>query len=153
MFLTAHIEIPKGGARRTYLKYDKTGYIDIGPIKDVIPVNNGVMPVHYGFVVNTINQDEEGEHPEELDVLVYSSSQLNQGDIVPIEPLALLRREDKDEKIVATLVGEPELEKWEDIDESSRQLLLDYFGYKSKIISIESKQSALDLIKKSLKGS
>lgn len=145
--LTAHIEIPKGSDRRTYLSRDKSGYVDLGPIKDAIPINGGVMPIHYGFIIGTINKEEQSEWPEELDVLVYSDTSFKQGDLVTIEPIALMRREDKDDKIVATVIGEPEPAHWEGIPNAERELLTDYFGYKSKVIKIEGKEAALDLIK------
>ncbi len=144
--LTAHIEIPKGGTRRTYLAYDKTGYVDLGPIKDVIPVNHGVMPIHYGFIVGTVNRREESETPEELDVLVYSEKACARGDIVPIDPFALIKREDKDDKIVARVAGEREPHAWQDIPDGERRLILDYFGYKSKIVSVEGTRGARALI-------
>lgn len=44
------IEIPKGDNRRMHLSRDKTHMLNLGPIKNVIPINNGVMPIAYGFV-------------------------------------------------------------------------------------------------------
>jgi len=58
MNFTAVIEIPKGSDRRTHMAYDKSGFIDLGPIKDRIPVNNGVCPVDYGFIEGTFNADD-----------------------------------------------------------------------------------------------
>ena len=148
--LTAHIEIPKGGERRTYLSYDKTGYVDLGLIRSVIPVNDGVMPIPYGFIVGTINHEEKGEHPEELDVLIYTSQPLKQGDVVPIEVMGLMRREDKDDKIIARVAGETEPQTWEDVSQAERDLITSFFGHKSKILSIENKDVALEVIRQSM---
>ena len=67
MKYTATIEIPKGCDRRIHLSYDRVNFIDLGPIKDQIPINDGVMPVHYGYINNTLNKDEG----DEVDVIVF----------------------------------------------------------------------------------
>ncbi len=59
--MKAVIEMPKGDVRRRHIKYDKSGFIDLGPIKNVIPVNDGVMPVHYGYIPETLNEKELDE--------------------------------------------------------------------------------------------
>ncbi len=142
--LTAHIEIPKGGDRRTYLRYDKSGFIDLGPIKNVIPINDGIMPINYGFIVGLINTKEEGEQPEELDVLVYSDESFKQGALVSIEPIALFEREDHDDKIIARVLGSDIT--WNAIAPSEQKLLLDYFGYKSPIVRVGDREAAESLI-------
>ena len=141
----AFIEIPKGDTRRRHKSFDSDDLIDLGPIKDVIPVNEGVMPVDYGYILDTLNKEETAS--EELDVLVFSDKKLEVSDIVEIKPIALITREDRDHKIVATLISDAR--QWEDINEDEKSLLQEYFGYKSKIISIDGAQEAIDLIEKS----
>ena len=50
------IEIPKGDDRRRHLKWDKSGFVDLGPIIEKIPVNGGIMPVDYGYIPGTENR-------------------------------------------------------------------------------------------------
>jgi len=65
----ATIEIPKGSDRRIHMSYDKSGFVDLGPIKDQIPVNEGVTPVCYGYIDGTLNKKEG----DEVDVIVFSN--------------------------------------------------------------------------------
>ncbi|MCE9628415.1 MAG: inorganic diphosphatase [Candidatus Vogelbacteria bacterium] len=145
----AYIEIPKGDGRRRHMKYDKSGLIDLGPIKDVIPVNEGIMPVHYGFIKDTVNKEEDSEHEEELDVLVFSSRDLKPADEVLIKPIGLIKREDKDEKILAVEIDFCDHNSWSDIPLTEQKIIKDYFGYKSPIVEIVDEAEALTLIKKS----
>jgi hypothetical protein len=56
MQYTATIEIPKASDRRIHMRYDKTGFIDLGPISEHITVNGGVMPVHYGYIAGLLTK-------------------------------------------------------------------------------------------------
>lgn len=136
--MKAIIEIPKGDDRRRHLKDDKSGFIDLGPTKDVIPVNDGIMPVHYGYIPGTLNKKEG----DEIDILVLSNEKLEVGDEVEVEPIALIRREDEDDKVVAVDVSVPQLQKWSDIPESERRLIEDFFSYHHKFRSIEDAEYA-----------
>ncbi len=134
------IEIPKGDNRRRHLAYDKSGIIDLGPLIEAIPLNNGLMPVHYCYVPNT--KSAEGD---ELDLLLIDYVERQVGDEVEVRVIALIEREDQDHKIVAVL-PDSFIEKWEDVEISLRTLLLEYFGHKHKIISVGSKSDAENLI-------
>ena len=141
------IEIPKGDDRRRHKSWDGDGMIvDLGPIKNVIPVNNGIMPVHYGFIIGTINKEENPS--EELDVLLLSNDETHVAEEIDIVPIALLRREDIDHKIIAVKVGDETT--WSDVPEKEKQLVMDYFGYKSPVRAIESAEKAIELIESSL---
>ena len=135
------IEIPKGDNRRRHLKYDKSGFIDLGPIKEKIPVNDGIMPVHYGYIPGTQNMAEK----DEVDALLISEKTFRVGEEITIRAIALLRREDVDDKIVAV---EPDAQglTWDDVDAVTRKIVVDFFGYTSKIISIESSETAVQYI-------
>ncbi len=136
--------MPKGDDRRRHLNYEKTGIIDLGPIKDVIPVNDGIMPVNYGYIKNTRNATEG----DEIDILIISEKPLVVGDEIEIYPIALLRRADGDDKIVAVDIENSPIKKWNDIPKEERELLLSYFGYHHKIVSIEDGEAADLYIKK-----
>jgi inorganic pyrophosphatase len=141
--MKAVIEIPKGDDRRRHIKYDKSGFIDLGPIKNVIPVNNGIMPVHYGYLPETINEKER----DEIDVIVFSKNAAGIGQEINIRPIALLRREDGDDKVVAvdaTILG---VKEWEDVPEGERKLVKEFFGYKSKLTGVDGKEEAEKYIK------
>ena len=65
--MKAIIEIPKGDNRRRHLKSDKSGFVDLGPITNVIPVNDGIMPILYGYIPDTLDKKEG----DEIDVLIF----------------------------------------------------------------------------------
>lgn len=151
-FVEAFIEIPKGDDRRRHLSYDKKEMLDLGPIKDAIPVNNGAMPIAYGFILGTLQYDESSknpkEKPDEIDVLVYSEKNFKIGDVTKVTPIAILTREDGDHKIMAVDdTVKKRLKEWGDISYEERDLILRYFGYKSPIKSIEGRNAAIDYIK------
>ena len=140
--MKAIIEIPKGDDRRRHIKYDKSGFIDLGPIKDLIPVNDGIMPVHYGYIPETLNEKEG----DEIDILVLSNKTLEVGQEIEVEPIALIRREDQDDKIVAVDGTKGTIEEWNDIPENERKLIEDFLSYHHKFLSIEDTKSARSYI-------
>ncbi len=140
----AIIEIPKGDDRRRHKNYAGTAIEDFGPIKDKIPVNNGVMPVAYGFIVNTKNQ-EEGD---EVDVLVFSNKNFQVGEEVEIKPIGLIFRDDKDHKVIA-VDDSVDYQNWQAVPSEEGSLIVEYFGYNHKIEAIEDTEKALEYLKSS----
>ncbi len=141
------IEMPKGESRRIHLDYSRTYYADLGPIKNVIPVNEGKMPVAYGFVIGTLIKDEEEE--SELDAIVYSEKDYKIGDRASAYPIAAIHIKNGDHKIVFVDSGTKE-KSWDDIPSDEKDTILKYFGYKSPVKSVGDKDDALNLIKKNL---
>lgn len=133
----AIIEIPRGDDRRRHFKYDKTGFIDLGPIKDAIPVNDGVMPVHYGYIPNTVNPVEK----DEIDVLVLSDRETVVGEEMNVRPVALICRADGDDKVIAVDETRDSIHEWSDIPEETRVLIEEFFSYHHEILSIEDADS------------
>lgn len=127
------------------MKTDKSGFIDLGPIRDVIPVNGGIMPVAYGYILGTLNKIEG----DEVDVLVLSDAVFEVGQEIDVEPIALLRRADGDDKIVAVDETRSTLRKWEDIPANEKELIEKFFSYHHAVVSIES----ADVAKRYIKGS
>lgn len=127
----AIIEIPKGCSRRIHLRFDKTGFIDLGEIKEKIPINNGVMPVDYGFIEGTKNPFED----DDIDVIILSNNIFKTGDTVKIKPIGLLRRDDNDDKVLA-VDKTVKMENWDEVPEEQQQLILDFFGYNHKILEV-----------------
>jgi inorganic pyrophosphatase len=143
--MKAIIEIPKGDNRRRHIKPDKSGFVDLGPIKNIIPINDGVMPIHYGYIPKTLNEQEG----DEIDVLVLSDCELRAGQKIEVEPIALIKREDKDDKIVAVDQSKKALRKWSAIPKSERDLIEDFFSYHHKFLSIEDAKIAELYVEKS----
>jgi len=136
------IEIPKGDGRRIHLDYSRTYFIDLGPIKNAIPINDGIMPISYGFVIGTKGK-EAGEN-DELDALLYSKKSFNVGERTRASPIAVLNLENNDHKVVFT--DDSAIKSWKDLPQKDRDLLLKYFGYKSAIKKVDDKTEALRLI-------
>jgi len=137
----AVIEMGKGETRRIHLKYDGSGFIDLGPIKDQIPVNEGIMPINYGYLENTLNPIEK----DDVDVVIFSNKLYKTGDKVEVEIIGMFNREDGDHKVLA-VDDSMKIESFEDILPTERESLLDFFGYKSKIVSISTKDEALEYL-------
>jgi len=127
------IEMPKGDDRRRHFKFDKTGFIDLGPIKEIIPINNGLMPISYGYIPYTLNVDEG----DEIDVLILSNNILEVAQEVEVEPIALIVRDDGDNKVVAIDNSIFDIKEWKDIPENERELIEQFFSYHHKITAIE----------------
>ena len=140
--MKAIIEIPRGDDRRRHMKYDKSGFVDLGPIKDVIPVNKGIMPVHYGYIPGTLNESEG----DEVDILVLSNKQYAVGQEIEVGLVALIKRADGDDKVVAVDETRKKVRGWNDILEGERTLLTDFFSYHHKILSIEDAACAREYV-------
>lgn len=138
------IEMPKGDDRRRHLQHDKSGFIDLGLIKEVIPVNNGLMPVNYGYIPETVNETEG----DEIDVLVLSERILNIKEEIEVNPIALIKRADGDDKVVAVDETRGQTKTWADITEEERDLIISFFSYHSKIDVIESAEVANEYLQK-----
>ena len=133
----AIIEIPKGSDRRIHMRYDGSGFEDFGPIKEKIPVNDGIMPVHYGYIIGTINRKEK----DNVDVIILSERKYETGDEVNIKVVGIINRDDGDDKIIAIddSVG---YQDFGEVLEKERCLITDYFGYSHKIM-IGNREEAL----------
>ena len=136
--MKAIIEIPKGDNRRRHIKHDKTEFVDLGPIKDIIPVNKGIMPIDYGYVPETFNKKDG----DEVDILVLSDKRFEVGQEIEVEPIALIKRSDGDDKIVAVDETKSSIKKWLDIPKETRNLIESFFCYSNKIIAIEDAEKA-----------
>ncbi len=106
-------------------------------MKDHIPVNDGKAPEHYGYIPDTLNID----HGDEVDVIVFSDNPMRVGDSVDVEPIAVLKREDNDEKIVAVEFDSP-ITSWVEIEESRRDLVLRFYGSHHAITSVGDRAEA-----------
>lgn len=132
------IEIPKGDNRRWHMKPDKSGFIDLGPIKDIIPVNEGIMPIHYGYIPETLNENEG----DEIDILVLSDKALKVGQEIDVEPIALIRRADGDDKVVAVDENRKLVKGWDEVTQGEKELIEKFFSYHHRFLSIENHEVA-----------
>ena len=129
--MKAIIEMIKGDRIRRHLKYDKSGLVDLGLIKDVIPINDGVMPVHYGYIPATFNNEDE-----EIDILIFSDKDLEVGEEIEVEPIALIIRADGDDKVIA-VDDSVNLKSWPDVPAGERELIEKFFSYHHEFKSIQ----------------
>ncbi len=119
---------------------DKSGFKDYGPIIDRIPVNNGVMPVSYGYIENAINKTEK----DNVDVIILSNREYKTGDEVEAEIIGILNREDNDHKVIA-IDDSVTYKSFSEVPAQERNLILDYFGYGHKITT-KDKAEALEYL-------
>ena len=145
--MKAIIEMPKGDTVRRHFKFDKTGFIDLGPIKEVIPINDGIMPINYGYIVGTLNASEG----DEIDVLIFSNNLLSVGQEVEFEPIALINRADGDDKIVA-VDDTVNFKSWLDVPKVERELIEAFFSYHHEFTSIENAELAKKYIENGSKS-
>lgn len=110
------------------MRYDGSGFEDFGPIKEKIPINDGVMPVAYGYIEGATNKLEK----DNVDVIVFSNKEFKTGDEVKVEIIGLLSREDEDHKIVA-IDDSVSYKDFYEVPEQERNLVLAYFGYNHQI--------------------
>lgn len=103
------------------------------------------MPVDYGYIFGTLNRSEG----DEIDALIISSDKLSIGQKLEIKPIAIIMRDDGDDKIVAVdRTTEKEIRKWEDIPRRQRELITNFFSYRVKFKSIKGQSEALQYVKK-----
>ncbi len=136
----AVIEIPKGCDRRIHFKYDGSGFEDFGPIKEKIPVNDGIIPIAYGYIENAINKKEK----DNVDVIIFSNKQFKTGDETDVEVIGLLEREDEDHKIIA-VDDSVSYKRFSEVLVDERKLIIDYFGYHHKI-TVQNIEEALEYL-------
>lgn len=119
------------------MSFDNSGFKDFGPIKEQIPINEGVMPVHYGYIKNTVNPIEK----DNVDVIIFSNRQYETGDETVVEIMGMFTREDGDHKLLST-DDSITLASFSEVPVRERSLILEYFGYKSKIVSVDGQEVA-----------
>lgn len=135
------VEIPKGCDRRIHKSNETGEFVDYGSIKEVIPVNDGKMPVCYGFLKNVTNKKEG----DEVDLLIFSHNDYKTGDEVEVEILGMIEREDEDHKVVGKDMSY-DVYNIEDLDRKEWKLILEYFGFKHNIISVKNKEKTIEYI-------
>jgi len=143
---TAVIEIPKNCDRRIHWgnrPENKGTFVDLGPLYDVIPVNDGKMPMAYGFLKGTVGTDGEGD---EVDVLIFSNKEFKTGDEATVTLFGILKREDGDQKVLAH-DETVSYDSFQNLDPELQKVTLDFHGSKHKITSIEEKAVAEEYVK------
>ena len=128
------------------MSFDGSGFVDLGPIREQIPINNGIMPVAYGYLKDVINKKEK----DNIDVLVFSNRDFSTGDEIEVIPFAVIKRSDEDHKVLAhddTVL----LKGWSSVLLKERKLILDYFGFKGQV-KVEGVDEAESYINQSLIG-
>lgn len=141
MKFTAIVEIPRGSDRRIHMAYDNSGFIDLGPISEHISINKGVMPVCYGYIDSYINKSEG----DNVDCIIFSKNDDKTGDAVEVEVIGIMMREDTDHKVIC-IDNTSIIENFEALEESESALIVQYFGFKSKIVSVGSREKAVEYL-------
>jgi inorganic pyrophosphatase len=118
--------------------------VDFGPINEKIGVNGGRMPVDYGFLPGTFNEKEG----DEINALALSAKKLNVGQVLAVEPIVLLLRDDGDDKIIAVDQALAGIKKWEDIDPVLREKIIKFFSFRHKISLIKGSVEAESYIER-----
>ena len=138
----AIIEMPRGEDRRIRMAFDGSGFVDLGPRKERIAINDGIMPFNYGYIEHATNKTEG----DNLDVIILSKKRYKTGDKAYVEIIAMLTRENGDHKLIAAddSLG---YTSFSDVPIKERNMIVGYFGYKSKITSVEDKEHAEEYLK------
>lgn len=145
MTYTAIIEIPKNSDRRIHKgnQPDNFGqFIDFGPISEKITANGGRMPIAYGFIENTTSADGEND---ELDVMVFSTQDLQTEQSVSVTPFAMMVRSDGDHKVLAH-DDTMHINSWDDVESEIQKTLLEFNGFKLPIIEVQGKDETIRYI-------
>ncbi len=136
MNYTFTLEIPAGGDRRIHLNYAKTEFIDCGPIREKITVNNGIMPTAYGFLQGVINNDETVGHKEYVDAIDISDMDIvATGEQIAVRVVGMFEREDGDHKVLIARSGS-KIQGFDDVEPKLQKMLLDFHGFNKKITKI-----------------
>ncbi len=125
----AVIETPKGSKN----KYEYSRDMD-ALVLDRVLHSSVVYPLAYGFVPGTMYEDGDP-----LDVMVLMSEPVDPGCVVRAKPLGMLRMMDggdPDDKILASVVGDPrvlEMESYEDLPRHELLEITEFFRYYKRL--------------------
>ena len=153
--ISAIIEIPAGTNIKYEFDYESKSFeaeIINGKKRTV---NYLPYPGNYGYIKNTFMDPSKGGDGDALDVLVISSS-ISQGSEIKIEPVGILKLEDKekeDHKIIAVPLNESTFFLKDSIPISVKNIIKTWFcNYKGrgkiKFLAWGNKNSAMNEIKK-----
>jgi inorganic pyrophosphatase len=81
--------------------------------------------------------------------MIFSSKEYKTGDEVHVEIIGLLKREDEDHKIMA-VDDSVTIKSFSEVPIKERGLILEFFGYASKILSVEERDKAVEYLKSTL---
>lgn len=138
-YLQAVIEIPAGtNVKYEYLPNQGVFTASVGQEKARI-VEFLPYPTNYGFIPSTLMRKEQGGDGDPLDVIVLSE-RMEQGELVEVVPLAMLKLIDqgeRDDKILAIPLQESmqivRAERMQDVPQAVLQILEIWFlNYKGK---------------------
>ena len=125
----AVIETPKGSKN----KYEYSSDMD-ALVLDRVLHSSVVYPLAYGFVPGTLYEDGDP-----LDVMVLMSEPVDPGCVVRARPLGMLRMLDSgkpDDKILASVVGDPrvrDMESYEDVPRHELLEIAEFFQYYKRL--------------------
>lgn len=154
------IETPAGSRN----KYDYDPEYDFFKLKKTLPSGTS-FPMDFGFIPKTI-----GEDGDPLDVLVISDQPTFPGCVIECRLLGVLKSKQKDKKqklirndrfvaVVESSKKYSDIKKIKDLNPELLNDVVNFFKYYNemegklfKLISIESKKTALEIIRKNILG-
>jgi len=149
------VEIPKGSRNKYEWDHERDRLV-----LDRFLFSSVVYPTDYGFIPDTLGQDEDP-----LDVMICVSEPTFPGCLIEVKPIALFRmRDDKgqDDKVVCVPLEDPNwnhMEHMSDIPQPLRDEISHFFSvYKTpegKVVKIDGwfeKEAAIDAIESSRKA-
>lgn len=122
------------------MRYDGSGFEDLGPIKEKIPINDGVMPIAYGYILDAINKEEK----DNVDAIIFSNNKYKTGDETEGEIIGILNRDDNDHKVILVDDTIP-YKDFMEVPEDERRLILKYFGHNHSI-TLDTKEAAIQYL-------
>ena len=160
----AVIEIPAGSNEKW--EVSKDGELIKLEFKNGKPriINYIGYPVNYGFIPKTLLPTSEGGDGDQLDILVFSQSPLQRGQVVEVKIIGMLKMKDKgllDNKILAILDDNSGFYRINSLNQLDNQypgileiIRIWFSNYKETISLIdgyEKKVKTIKLIEKSIK--
>lgn len=136
---TAVVEIPRGGKNKYELDKE-TGLLRL----DRVLYTSTHYPANYGFIPRTYAEDNDP-----LDVLVLCQEEimpLTLVDCYPIGVLNMIDNDEKDEKIIAIPVKEPNLQGYKDISDLPAHLFNEISHFFEVYKFLEDKHTAIQKI-------
>jgi inorganic pyrophosphatase len=131
------IEIPKGSRNKYEWDHERDRLM-----LDRFLFSSVVYPTDYGFIPETLGQDEDP-----LDVMVCVSEPTFPGCLIDVKPIALFRMEDEmgiDDKVLAVPLTDPGWSGMETLDDLPEQLRDEIAHFFSIYKDLEQKKVSVD---------